>query len=192
MISDVPFGVFLSGGIDSSTNVALMAQFMDRPVDTYTVGFRDHTHLNELEYADLVARRFGTNHHTVLIDERDMQGYLDRLIHSQDEPIADWVCIPLYFVSKLASDSGTTVIQVGEGSDEQFCGYQSYMDYLQLHQRYWTPFRRLPGALQRAAAQGFGALARLVRRWTSTPTSSIARRATGSTSGVAPPCSGTG
>ncbi len=161
MISDVPFGVFLSGGIDSSTNVALMAQFMDRPVDTYTVGFRDHTHLNELEYADLVARRFGTNHHTVLIDERDMQGYLDRLIHSQDEPIADWVCIPLYFVSKLARDSGTTVIQVGEGSDEQFCGYQSYMDYLQLHQRYWTPFRRLPGALQRAAAQGFGALARL-------------------------------
>ena len=161
MISDVPFGVFLSGGIDSSTNVALMAQFMDRPVDTYTVGFRDHTHLNELEYAELVARHFGTNHHTVLIDERDMQGYLDRLIHSQDEPIADWVCIPLYFVSKLARDSGTTVIQVGEGSDEQFCGYQSYMDYLELHQRYWTPFRRLPGALQRAAAQGFGALARL-------------------------------
>jgi len=161
MISDVPFGVFLSGGIDSSTNVALMAQFMDRPVDTFTVGFRDHTHLNELEYAELVARRFGTNHHTVLIDERDMQGYLDRLIHSQDEPIADWVCIPLYFVSKLARDNGTTVIQVGEGSDEQFCGYQSYMDYLELYRRYWTPFRRLPVTLQRATAHGFAALARL-------------------------------
>ena len=161
MISDVPFGVFLSGGIDSSTNVALMAQFMDRPVDTFTVGFRDHTHLNELEYAELVARHFNTNHHTVLIDEHDMQGYLDRLIHSQDEPIADWVCIPLYFVSKLARDSGTTVIQVGEGSDEQFCGYQGYMNYLDLYRRYWTPFRRLPGPLQRVTAQGFAALARL-------------------------------
>lgn len=161
MISDVPFGVFLSGGIDSSTNVALMAQFMDRPVDTFTVGFRDHQHLNELEYAELVARRFGTNHRTVLIDEGDMQGYLDRLIHSQDEPIADWVCIPLYFVSKLARDSGTTVIQVGEGSDEQFCGYNSYMQYLELYRRYWSPFRRLPASVRRMTAQGFAALARL-------------------------------
>jgi asparagine synthase (glutamine-hydrolysing) len=161
MISDVPFGVFLSGGIDSSTNVALMAQHMERPVDTFTVGFRDHQHLNELEYAELVAKRFGTKHHTILIDEGDMQGYLDRLIHSQDEPIADWVCIPLYFVSKLARDSGTTVIQVGEGSDEQFCGYQGYMNYLDLYRRYWSPFRRLPVPLRRATAQGFAALARL-------------------------------
>lgn len=162
MMSDVPFGVFLSGGIDSSTNVALMTEFMDRPVDTFTVGFRDHTHLNELEYAELVAKRFKTNHHVVMIDERDMSAYLDRLIHSQDEPIADWVCIPLYFVSKLARDSGTTVIQVGEGSDEQFSGYASYMNYLELHRRYWQPFRRwLPGVLQQAMAGGFAAVARL-------------------------------
>jgi asparagine synthase (glutamine-hydrolysing) len=161
MISDVPFGVFLSGGVDSSTNVALMAQFMDRPVDTYTVGFRDHTHLNELEYAQLVADRFGTNHHVVLIDEHDMQGYLEKLIHSQDEPIADWVCIPLYFVSKLARESGTTVIQVGEGADEQFCGYASYMGYLDLHRRYWQPFRRwLPQPVQRGIAAAFAAAAR--------------------------------
>lgn len=162
MMSDVPFGVFLSGGIDSSTNVALMAQFMDRPVDTFTVGFRDHTHLNELEHAELVAKRFRTNHHVVMIDERDMSTYLGRLIHSQDEPIADWVCIPLYFVSKLARDSGTTVIQVGEGSDEQFSGYSSYMDYLELHRRYWRPFRRwVPGFVQQAMAGGFTAAARL-------------------------------
>ncbi|HEY7889324.1 MAG TPA: asparagine synthase (glutamine-hydrolyzing) [Steroidobacteraceae bacterium] len=162
MMSDVPFGVFLSGGIDSSTNVALMTEFMDRPVDTFTVGFRDHTHLNELEYAELVAKRFRTNHHVVMIDERDMTGYLDRLIHSQDEPIADWVCIPLYFVSKLARDSGTTVIQVGEGSDEQFSGYASYMGYLDLHRRYWSPFRRwLPGVVQHAMAGGIAAAARL-------------------------------
>jgi asparagine synthase (glutamine-hydrolysing) len=162
MMSDVPFGVFLSGGIDSSTNVALMAQLMNRPVDTFTVGFKDHTHLNELEEARLTARTFGTNHHEILIAERDMVNYLDQLVHSQDEPIADWVCVPLYFVSKLARDSGTTVVQVGEGSDEQFCGYASYMAYLQLYRRYWQPFRRLPRIVQRMAA----ALSRSgSRRW---------------------------
>ncbi|MEE9926776.1 asparagine synthase (glutamine-hydrolyzing) [Microvirgula aerodenitrificans] len=157
MMSDVPFGVFLSGGVDSSTNVALMSQFMDRPVDTFTVGFKDYKHLNELEHADLVARKFNTRHHEVLIDEKDMVGYLHDLIHHQDEPIADWVCIPLYFVSKLTKDNGVTVIQVGEGSDEQFCGYASYMGYLDLYKKYWQPFRNyLPGFAQ----GGISALAR--------------------------------
>jgi len=153
MMSDVPFGVFLSGGIDSSTNVALMAEHMDRPVDTFSVGFKDHQHLNELEYARQVSDKFKTNHHEILIDESDMKGYLGDLIHSQDEPIADWVCIPLYFVSKLAKDSGVTVVQVGEGSDEQFCGYASYMGYLHLYERYWSPYRRFaPGFVQSAVA----------------------------------------
>jgi asparagine synthase (glutamine-hydrolysing) len=153
MMSDVPFGVFLSGGIDSSTNVALMARLMDRPVDTFSVGFKDHTHLNELDYAERVAKEFKTNHHEIRIDEADMRGYLDDLIHHQDEPIADWVCIPLYFVSKLAHDNGVTVVQVGEGSDEQFSGYASYMGYLRLYHDYWQPYRRLvPRALRTAVA----------------------------------------
>lgn len=153
MMSDVPFGVFLSGGIDSSTNVALMSRLMDRPVDTFTVGFSDHTHLNEMEYARQIASQFRTNHHEVLISEADMVGYLKNLIHSQDEPLADWVCVPLYFVSKLAKDSGVTVIQVGEGSDEQFCGYGTYMAYLKLHRFCWRPFQSmLPGFAQRGLA----------------------------------------
>ena len=141
MMSDVPFGVFLSGGIDSSTNVALMSEFSRRPLETFTVGFKDYTHLNELDEARLISQRFRTNHHEVLIDEKDMIGYLNTLVYHQDEPIADWVCIPLYFVSKLTHDHGVTVIQVGEGSDEQFCGYASYMAYLDLYRKYWTPFR---------------------------------------------------
>lgn len=154
MMSDVPFGVFLSGGIDSSTNVALMSECMTRPVDTFTVGFKDHTHLNELEYADEVSRRFNTRHHQILIDQSDMRGYLEHLVYSQDEPIADWVCIPLYFVAKLARDSGTTVVQVGEGADEQFCGYSSYMMYLELYRRYWSPYRTFtPRWLRRAVAE---------------------------------------
>jgi len=152
MMSDVPFGVFLSGGIDSSANVALMSRMMDRPVDTFTVGFKDHTHLNEMEYASRVAKEFNTNHHEVLIDEGDMLGYLDDLVHHQDEPLADWVCVPLYFVSKLAKDSGVTVVQVGEGSDEQFSGYNSYRMYLQLHQRFWRAFNALPRPARAAAA----------------------------------------
>lgn len=153
MMADVPVGVFLSGGVDSTTNLALMSEYSAKPVETFTVGFKDFTGLNELEYADIAARHFGSNHHQVLIDEADMIGYLDDLIHHQDEPLADWVCIPLYFLSKLAHDSGVTVVQVGEGSDEQFCGYSSYMGYQRLYNRYWTPFRTLlPKPLQHLAA----------------------------------------
>jgi asparagine synthase (glutamine-hydrolysing) len=162
MMSDVPFGVFLSGGVDSSTNVALMSRLMDRPVDSFTVGFKDFHHLNELEYAQQIATQFKTNHHEILIDEKDMIGYLDKLIHHQDEPIADWVCIPLYFVSKLARDNGVTVIQVGEGADEQFAGYASYMGYLDLYHKYWQPFRNhLPKSAQHIVAGAAKMAARL-------------------------------
>ena len=157
MMSDVPFGVFLSGGIDSSANVALMSRLMDRPVETFTVGFNDHRQLNELKYARMVAGEFKTNHHEILINEQDMVGYLDDLVHQQDEPIADWVCVPLYFVSKLAKDSGVTVVQVGEGSDEQFSGYNSYATYMRLHRYFWRPYRALTPRFLR---QGLAATAR--------------------------------
>ena len=165
MMSDVPFGVFLSGGIDSSANVALMSQLMDRPVDTFTVGFKDHQHLNELEYANRIARDFKTSHHEVLIDESDMTDYLDSLVHHQDEPIADWVCIPLYFVSKLARDSGVTVVQVGEGSDEQFCGYDSYMTYLNLYRNFWDGYMKTPAILRQRIGSGAEFLSSLTPRF---------------------------
>jgi asparagine synthase (glutamine-hydrolysing) len=152
LMSDVPFGVLLSGGIDSSANVAVMSKLMDRPVRTFTVGFSEHEHLNELDWARKVARRFGTDHHEVMVDEAAMREYLPSLVFSQDEPIADWVCIPLYFVSKLVRDSGTVVVQVGEGSDEQFSGYRSYMMYLDMYRRFWRPFSRLPAVARRPAA----------------------------------------
>src|SRR3954469_15482865 len=153
MMSDVPFGVFLSGGIDSSTNVALMSEYSDRPINTFTVGFKDHAAMNEMNYARIAAETFKTNHHEVLIDENDMIGYLENMVHHQDEPLADWVCIPLYFVSKLAHDNGMKVVQVGEGSDEQFCGYAGYMAYLKMYHKYWAPFRKyLPQPAQRLAA----------------------------------------
>jgi asparagine synthase (glutamine-hydrolysing) len=153
MMSDVPFGVFLSGGLDSSTNVALMSRHLDLPVRTFTVGFSDHDYLNEMEYARKIATLFRTEHHEVLIDEKIMRDYLPSLIVSQDEPIADWVCIPLYFVSKLARDSGTVVVQVGEGSDEQFCGYRNYMLHLEMYRRFWRFYTLIPRPARRVAAQ---------------------------------------
>lgn len=166
MMSDAPYGAFLSGGIDSSVNVALMDRFTDDPVNTFTVGFKDHQHLNEMDHARRVADLFKTNHHEILIDEADMAGYLRDLVHQQDEPLADWVCIPLHFVSKLAHDQGVKVIQVGEGSDEQFCGYNGYMKYLELHQKYYQPFQRhLPKPIQKALAKGAAGVARLMPKF---------------------------
>ena len=149
MVSDVPFGVFLSGGIDSSTNVALMAELMDRPVETFSIGFTGEERYNEFGYARRIAERFRTNHHEVQIGVDDLIAFLPQLIHHQDEPIADPVCVPVYFVAKLAKDHGVTVCQVGEGSDELFCGYPLWGWFLRV--AWWN--------------RGFGLLPRPVRGW---------------------------
>jgi len=144
MMADVPFGVFLSGGVDSSANVALMAELMDRPVDTFTVGFKDHEYLNELESARRIADRYKTNHHEVIIGDKEFEDFLPELIFHQDEPIADPVCVPLYYVSKLARDNGTIVVQVGEGADEIFSGYEKYVTNLRLYENVWRRAAAVP------------------------------------------------
>src|SRR5919112_4028641 len=153
MMSDVPFGVFLSGGVDSSANVALMSEQMSRPVETFTVGFSDAEYLNELEPARRIARQFGTNHHEVIISEKEMHDFLPQMVFHQDEPIADPVCVPLYYVSKLARDSGTIVVQVGEGSDEIFSGYENYVRHLRIYEKFWQHAERVPKGLRSAASR---------------------------------------
>jgi len=150
MMSDVPFGVFLSGGIDSSTNVALMSRLMDRPVETFSVGFKDQPAFDEFKYARQIAQEFKTNHHEIIIDDKDLMDYVPKLIFNQDEPVADWVCVPLYFVSKLARDNGVIVIQIGEGSDEIFFGYEGYKYTLDLYHKYWKPYMMVPGFVRKA------------------------------------------
>ena len=154
MMSDVPFGVFLSGGVDSSTNVALMSELMSEPVRTFSVGFAEHERYNELEFARLVARRFGTDHHEVVIDSADLESFIPELVYHQDEPIADWVAVPLHYLSKLARGDGTYVVQIGEGSDELFHGYQSYLSHARFHTRYAAPFQRIPRPLRRVFSRG--------------------------------------
>jgi len=149
MISDVPFGVFLSGGIDSSLNVALMAELMDRPIDTYTVGFKELEQYNELKYARQVANQFGTNHQEILIDEKDCSDIIDDIAWHTDEPNGDPVCMPLYYLSKLTHESGTTVVQVGEGSDEQFVGYNWMLQGYNLNNTYWKYYQSLPKSIRK-------------------------------------------
>src|SRR2546425_8073797 len=164
MMADVPFGVFLSGGLDSSANVALMARVMDRPVRTFSVGFKDHPSYNEFHYARKVAALFSTDHHEVEIGSRDLLDFMPDLIFHQDEPIADWVCVPLHYVARLARQTGTIVVQVGEGSDEQFFGYDHYVRFYRNQARYFRRLMKLPRAVRRAAYEGARGLAFLLHR----------------------------
>lgn len=143
MISDVPFGAFLSGGIDSSLNVALMADEIGK-VKTFTVAFSDGPESNELEWARLVAKTFDTDHHEIIISEQEAFAFYEKMIYHLDEPLADCVCIPFYHVAKLAKDCGVTVVQVGEGSDELFFGYKLYAQYHKIYKRFWRPTHFLP------------------------------------------------
>ncbi len=147
MVSDVPFGVFLSGGVDSSLNVALMAELLDRPVETFSIGIKDDPS-NEFVHARQVADHFRTNHHESLIDDEDFITFLSQMAYLQDEPVADPVCVPIYYISKLARESGTPVIQVGEGSDEIFAGYQTYHLFDGWNRRYYEPYLRAPDFLR--------------------------------------------
>jgi len=124
LMSDVPLGAFLSGGIDSSTVVALMAQVMDQPVKTFSIGFEDSTY-NELKYARIIAEKFNTEHHEFII-KPDIVDLADNLLKFLDEPFGDFSIFPTYLVSKMARDYVTVVLS-GDGGDELFGGYDTYI-----------------------------------------------------------------
>jgi asparagine synthase (glutamine-hydrolysing) len=153
-ISDVPVGVFLSGGIDSSTNAALFSEGDGQPVQTFSIGYDQQykTYPSELPYARMVAKKVGAEHHELLLKESDLIDTLPLIIRHQDEPLADPVCLPVYFVSKLARDNGVIVCQVGEGSDELFSGYP----YWKLSQRlqHYSDLVPLPGFLRSLGLAG--------------------------------------
>jgi asparagine synthase (glutamine-hydrolysing) len=141
MVSDVPFGVLLSGGVDSSLNVALMSELMSRPVTTFTIGYEGKEDYNEFQFARRISQRYRTEHHETLINGEEAQNFLPLLVQLQDEPIADNVCIPLYFLARLVKQQGTTVVQVGEGADENFLGYWWCEHYRQKYESVYRPGR---------------------------------------------------
>ncbi len=149
MVSDVPVGAYLSGGLDSSLNVALMSQFSSR-VKTFTIAFDDDT--QELGWAREVAKLFGTDHHEIVISEKEAFDYYERMVYQLDEPLADCVCIPFYYLSKLAHDRGMKVVQVGEGADELFFGYSLYARYAALYKHALQPAMFMPALFRRGLA----------------------------------------
>jgi asparagine synthase (glutamine-hydrolysing) len=124
LVSDVPLGAFLSGGVDSSAVVGLMSRLTTEPVKTFSIGFDDADY-DELDHARLVARTFGTDHKELVL-EPDAVGILDDLVWHLDEPFGDSSAIPTYMVSKLAAESVKVVLS-GDGGDELFAGYDKYV-----------------------------------------------------------------
>ena len=123
LMSDVPLGAFLSGGIDSSIVVALMSEILDEPVKTFSIGF-DHKEYNELKYARMVAERYKTDHHEFVV-KPDATAILSELVWHYNEPFADSSAIPTYYVCKLAREH-VKVVLTGDAGDENFAGYARY------------------------------------------------------------------
>ena len=141
MISDVPLGAFLSGGIDSSAVVGMMAQLSDRPVKTYTIGFEEKGY-SEIEDARVIASHFGTDHHEFQVRPAAI-GILPDLVWHFDEPFGDSSAIPTYYVSKIAAEH-VKVALAGDGGDELFAGYTRYQESLRV-----PPYHLIPAPVRR-------------------------------------------
>ncbi len=166
LISEVPLGAFLSGGIDSSAVVALMSQVQSAPVKTFSIGFKEED-FSELQYARQIAERFGTEHHEYVV-EPDAMEVLPRLAWEYDEPFADSSAIPTWYVSKLAREQ-VTVILSGDGGDETFAGYRRYRWATDMGRYDWLPdaIRKplfgWPAAMLPTGMKGQGTLRHLSR-----------------------------
>lgn len=167
LMSDVPLGVFLSGGMDSSTLVALMCSAQTGPVKTFSIGFKDGGDYDELTFARIVAEHFHTDHHELVMEPKALD-ILPDLVWHLEEPIADEAALPLYFLSSMAKEH-VKVVLVGDGGDELFAGYNRYFLYQRVGQ-----YSQVPKSLRRAFVEplirtlrqpaGNGPAATVVRR----------------------------
>jgi asparagine synthase (glutamine-hydrolysing) len=153
LIADVPVGILLSGGLDSSAVAAAVRQVHDAPVKTFSIGFRDGGEADESRYARVVADAVGTDHYEMHVGQEEFEAWIPEFAWATDEPLADSAAVPLYFVSRLASQHVKVVLS-GEGSDELMAGYgfESILSYLaraERHARVSSPvFEALPKGLQ--------------------------------------------
>jgi asparagine synthase (glutamine-hydrolysing) len=150
LVSDVPLGAFLSGGVDSSAVVAMMAETSSTPVRTFTIGFDQSSH-DERRFARMVAERYGTRHEELEV-RPDAAGIVDTLAYHYDEPFADASAVPTFYVSKIAREH-VSVVLTGDGGDESFLGYERYLALRRL-----SRLEAIPSPLQAAAKLAAGAL----------------------------------
>ncbi len=143
MISDVPIGAFLSGGIDSSLVASIMQDLSNKPINTFTIGFNEKDY-NEAEFAAQIAKHIGSNHHQLYISSDDCLDQVSQIKHYFDEPFADSSALPAYFVSKMARDK-VTVCLSGDGGDELYCGYNRYVKT----EKIWHKVNRLPLSIRK-------------------------------------------
>lgn len=126
--ADVPYGMFLSGGIDSSVILALMARLNERPVRAFTAGFPDSDVQDERELAGMLARETGAEHIEIEVTENDFWTRLPQAVHAVDDPTADYAVLPTFLLAEVAHQAGLKVVLCGEGGDELFAGYGRYRD----------------------------------------------------------------
>ncbi len=162
LMSDVPLGMFLSGGVDSSAIAAIMRRQVSTPVKTFAVGYREEQ-FSELTWARQVAGAIGTEHREVVIGMEDFFNALPDLVWHEDEPIAWPSSVSLYFVSKLAA-SEVKVVLTGEGSDELFGGYERYGHYL-FNARWQSVYRAVPRGLRRSIRENIASTSTLSGNW---------------------------
>ncbi len=141
MISDVPFGAFLSGGIDSTAIVALMSEISSYPVKTFSVGF-DESNYSELKYAETVAKHFGTDHHELTVTHEELIEHLPALIRFRDAPVSEPSDIPIYLLA-LEAGKSVKMVLTGEGSDEILGGYPKHV-----FERYAKYYQLVPKAVR--------------------------------------------
>ena len=165
MVSDVPFGCFLSGGVDSSTNAILMSKALGRPVETFSVGTKHLDASNEFKYSRRVARSIGIKPHELLIDENDLPEFLQTFPLHMDDPTSDPICLPLFYLARFTRKNGVIVIQIGEGADEIFAGYDAYIKALRLYRRYWSRMEKFPGVIKRLLENASEITANRVPYW---------------------------
>ena len=154
MVSDVPVGAFLSGGVDSSAIVATMRKFSATTIKTYSVGFEGAPGYDELKFARKIAAQFNTDHYEKVVNRDDIAELLPKIVEIYDEPLVDATSIPIYFISQLARAEDTYVILTGDGPDELFAGYRNWLPYVKLYP-YYRCYSNIPELVKKLALKGY-------------------------------------
>lgn len=155
MISDVPVGFLLSGGLDSTAMLSFAAEKTDKPISTYTIGFSSQGVVDERPFARLAAKRFGSKHYEISMSSDDFVAFLPSYVWHMEEPVCQPPAVALYYVSKLASQHVKVVIS-GEGADEAFAGYENYRNFF-----WFESAKRALGPLREPVGKGMSHLGRI-------------------------------